>query len=279
MSSTDLPPAPSTKDAVHPSKNIGRPAASDAASGAAVSGSAAKMRTSSRPLPRTAAAMPDSSPPPPSGATMASTSGRSSRISRPTVPLPAMKRSSSNGWTKCPFIRSDPCAITVLPALVVARAHDRRAQPLDGVHLGRRRRVHHHHRAGRADLARGQRHALRRVAGADRPDAVLQFVRRELPDRVVGAADLEGADRLQHLELQVQLANAAPGVELDANERRANGRLVDGPRSVEQVRQGECDGWAPRWTRPAILAAVAEGVNDAGPRRAPSSTMRRRRVQ
>ena len=44
-----------------------------------------------------AAAMPASSPPPPSGATIASTSGRSSRISSPSVPLPAMNRSSSNG--------------------------------------------------------------------------------------------------------------------------------------------------------------------------------------
>ena len=39
--STDLPPAPSTNDAVQLSKYIGRPAASDADSGAAVSGSAA----------------------------------------------------------------------------------------------------------------------------------------------------------------------------------------------------------------------------------------------
>src|SRR5438552_2916915 len=41
VGSTDLPPAPSTNEAVHPSKYNGRPAASDAASGAAVAGSAA----------------------------------------------------------------------------------------------------------------------------------------------------------------------------------------------------------------------------------------------
>ena len=39
-----MPPAPSTNDAVQPSKNTARPAASEAASGAAVSGSAAKIR-------------------------------------------------------------------------------------------------------------------------------------------------------------------------------------------------------------------------------------------
>ena len=61
----------------------------------------------------TAAAMPDSRPPPPSGATIASTSGRSSRISRPAVPLPAMNRSSSNGCTKWPGMRSEPCDSTV----------------------------------------------------------------------------------------------------------------------------------------------------------------------
>src|SRR4051794_12034298 len=38
---TDFPPAPSTNEARHPSKYTGRPAASEDASGAAVSGSAA----------------------------------------------------------------------------------------------------------------------------------------------------------------------------------------------------------------------------------------------
>ena len=41
VSSTDLPPAPSTNEACHPSKYPGRPAASDDARGDAVSGSAA----------------------------------------------------------------------------------------------------------------------------------------------------------------------------------------------------------------------------------------------
>jgi len=41
VGSTDLPPAPSTNEACQRSKDTGRPAASDAHSGAAVSGSAA----------------------------------------------------------------------------------------------------------------------------------------------------------------------------------------------------------------------------------------------
>src|SRR5579864_2313171 len=110
---TDLPPAPSTNDAFQRSKYMGRPSASDAASGAAVSGSAAYTFVVGFKA-RMAAEMPDSRPPPPSGATIASTSGRSSRISRPMVPLPAMKRSSSKGWTRSPAIRSDPCVSTVV---------------------------------------------------------------------------------------------------------------------------------------------------------------------
>ena len=47
---------------------------------------------------------------------IASTSGRSSSISRPAVPLPAMNRSSSNGWTKWPRILSEACASTVFHA-------------------------------------------------------------------------------------------------------------------------------------------------------------------
>ena len=47
-----------------------------------------------------ATAMPAMSPPPPTGTTMRSTSGRSSRISTATVPWPAIIASSSNGCRK-----------------------------------------------------------------------------------------------------------------------------------------------------------------------------------
>ena len=55
-------------------------------------------------------------------ATTASTSGRSSRISRPAVALPAMKSSSSNGWTKWPRMRSERVRFDRAPALVVGGA-------------------------------------------------------------------------------------------------------------------------------------------------------------
>src|SRR5690242_4425952 len=50
--------------------------------------------------------MPATSPPPPNGTTTASTSGRSSRISRPIVPLPAITASSLNAWTNSPLMPS-----------------------------------------------------------------------------------------------------------------------------------------------------------------------------
>src|ERR1035441_5732216 len=100
---TDLPPQPSTKLAFQLGKLWGDPAASDRASGAAVSGSAANTFAL---CPRAfkAAAIPHDKPPPPNPATTQSTSGRSSRISSPTEALPAINASSSNGWINAPVM-------------------------------------------------------------------------------------------------------------------------------------------------------------------------------
>src|SRR5579864_3868015 len=100
---TDFPPQPSTQLAFQVGNFCGDPAASDQASGAAVSGSAANTLTlGARSF--MAAAMPHDKPPPPNDATIASTSGRSSRISSPANALPAINSSSSNGCTNAPFI-------------------------------------------------------------------------------------------------------------------------------------------------------------------------------
>ena len=56
----------------------------------------------------TALAIPVVSPPPPYGITTASGSGRSSSISSPIVPLPAITRSSATGWTNSPSTPSIP---------------------------------------------------------------------------------------------------------------------------------------------------------------------------
>ena len=81
VGSTDLPPAPSTNDAVQSSKYTGRPGGErrrQRRGRLRLGGVDARAAASAR---ATAAAMPASRPPPPSGATIASTSGRSSRIS------------------------------------------------------------------------------------------------------------------------------------------------------------------------------------------------------
>src|ERR1700674_1860727 len=100
---TDLPPQPSTKLAFQLGKLWGDPAANDRANGAAVSGSAANTFAL---CPRAfkAAAIPHDKPPPPNAATTQSTSGKSSRISRPAEALPAINASSSNGWINAPVI-------------------------------------------------------------------------------------------------------------------------------------------------------------------------------
>ena len=60
-----------------------------------------------------------------------------------------------------------------------------------------------------------------------------KLVGRQLPDDVVGTADLERSDRLQQLELEVELGDRAAGApQIEANQRRANGRAVDGIRRV-----------------------------------------------
>ena len=72
----------------------------------------------------------------------------------------------------------------------------------------------------------------------------LQLRRRQLADDVVGAANLEGADRLQRFELEIELRRAAVrGVrQLEANQRRADGRVVDGAGGVADRRQRDVTG-------------------------------------
>jgi len=69
-----------------------------------VSGSAVMILVPGRSA-LTALAMPVVSPPPPYGITIASGSGRSSRISRPIVPLPAI---TAGSWTGCTNSPSSP---------------------------------------------------------------------------------------------------------------------------------------------------------------------------
>ena len=92
------------------------------------------------------------------------------------------------------------------------------------------RRVHDEDAAARAKLLRCERDALGGVPRADRPDALAQLAWRQLAHGVVGAADLERADRLQGFELEVDLGLS--GRSRQTNERRSYGGLVDVFRSV-----------------------------------------------
>ena len=116
------------------------------------------------------------------------------------------------------------------PAFVVRRAHDGGAEAFDRANLRIGRRVHHHHRAARADFPCGEGDALSRVAGAHGPHAFLQLLRCQLADDVVGAADFEGADRLQRLELQVE-------IRFELDERGADRGVIDGRRRIADCGQ------------------------------------------
>ena len=127
-------------------------------------------------------------------------------------------------------MRSERVRLDRPPALVVGGRDDawRRARSI-ARSLVCGRGVHHHHRARHAGAARGERHALRGVAGADRPHAVAQLRPAAAADGVPGAANLERADRLQRLELQEDLRRRRSRRErqVEADERRADRGLVD----------------------------------------------------
>ena len=106
--STFLPPIPSTKLG-RCSIVRGDPSRSAAWSGAAVSTSQARILIPGF-FDSAAIAIPEISPPPPKGTRIWSTSGRSSRISSPIVPLPAITFRSETGWMKSPSIPGYRCS-------------------------------------------------------------------------------------------------------------------------------------------------------------------------
>ena len=168
-------PMPSTKLARY-AIDWGEPAASEAESGAAVSTSQATTRTRGE-IALAAAAMPHESPPPPHGTRIVSTSGRSSRISSPIVPLPAITAGIVEGMHE----ESVEAGIGVLdehPPPAVERHLDvPRAEALDGVELGAGRGVRDDDGAGHAEAPRREGHTLRHVAGARGVHAAREILR------------------------------------------------------------------------------------------------------
>jgi len=82
---------------------------------------------------------------------------------------------------------------------------DFRAQSFCRSELVRRRIVGHHNDSLCAECTRGKRHTLGMVAGGIGDDAADEGVGRELRDAVVRATQLEAADRLGGLILQVDV--------------------------------------------------------------------------
>src|SRR5262249_15767918 len=160
---------------------------------------------------------PDTSPPPPKGTNTAATSGRSSAISNPIVPFPAITVRSATGCTNVPAMPFRPWSASVChhssygtysispPRPATASLFLSRAETRDGFNLRLRRRVRHDHRARNTECSCAPRDALRHVARARRVHAVAQRLPRQHRDGVRCPAELERTDRLQRLEFEVDL--------------------------------------------------------------------------
>ncbi len=150
----------------------------------------------------TAVATPARSPPPPDGTTMVPRPGTCSRISRPQVPWPATMSRWSKGWiSTAPVSSANAGASSSASSTVCAVEADLGAVAAGGLLLGDRRALGHEHGGVDAEHLRGERDALRVVAGAGGDDAVGPLLRRRAGDPHVGAADLERTGALQVLGL------------------------------------------------------------------------------
>ena len=129
---------------------------------------------------------------------MTSTSGMSSTISSPIVPWPAtISGSSYAGMGTRLRSCASRCASVARGIVRVAVKHDVGAVRARRLDFRERRRPRHYDRRPHAVRARGDRDALRVVAGARRDDAARTLVRRQCRDAVHRAPDLEGAGVLR----------------------------------------------------------------------------------
>ena len=119
-----------------------------------------------------------------------------------------------------------------LPGGLKGNQHQLRAECLHALDLGGGRGLDDDDGAGDAGLARGIGDALSGIAGADGPDAALPLRIAQHRDGVGGAAELEGVDGLQVLELEADVGEAI--AELEPDQRRAG----DGVRRCGCARRG-----------------------------------------
>src|SRR5205814_3986404 len=102
-----------------------------------------------------------------------------------------------------------------IPPVVVGDLHDPAAEPLDRSELRLSRALRDDHRARNAELSCGPGDALTHVARTRGDDPVAELALRDLFDRVERSAQLERADRLQVLELEVDLCGSLGYLEAD----------------------------------------------------------------
>jgi hypothetical protein len=135
------------------------------------------------------------------------------------------------------------------------------AQAPDRLDLGLRSRVRKDDRAADAELAGPPGDALRHVSRARRPNAALELLWRGEEERVPRAAQLERADRLEALELEVDLSGCV--FELEAHERGAEDRAGEaltsgldlGERDHSSTSVPRPSSSARRYTSPAAAAS------------------------
>ncbi len=111
------------------------------------------------------------------------------------------------------------------PPLLPRHADDSPAEALDGGELARGGVVGNDDRGRDAELARHPRDALRHVPRARRHEPFRESLARRAQHGVGRPAQLEGADRLQVLELQPDLCRRV--VELETHERSSDDRACD----------------------------------------------------
>jgi hypothetical protein len=111
------------------------------------------------------------------------------------------------------------------PPVVVGELHDLAAKPLDRSQLCLGRVVGNGDDRVQRELAPDPGHALSHVAGAGGEQAAGAPLLRRAHDRVRGATNLERVDRLERLQLEVDLGRGL--LHVQADQRRAHRRAGD----------------------------------------------------
>jgi len=137
-----------------------------------------------------------------------------------------------------------------VPPLVVRQRDRFRSQALDRLELGVRRAIGHDDGASNSESPRIPRDTLRHVPGAGCVHARLQRAGIEHRYRIGGAANLERSDRLQVLELEIELAGASV---VQTNQRRARHDAVHALTGILDV-----------FERDRVRLAVAHGFVAGG---------------